>query len=106
MNTAQLLLAALAPVTTTTEVEGFGTLRIKQLTVGENDAVRATVKKDAAGSEFGLRLLMAAVVDDAGQPVFTLDDMPALLAASGTKIDALIKQVLEINGFKGSEEKN
>lgn len=106
MNTAQKLLAALIPTTSTVDVDGFGPLCIKQLTVAENDVVRASVQKDAAASEFGLRLLVAAVVDDANTPIFTAADLPSLQASSGAKIDGLIKKVLEINGFKGTDEKN
>ena len=106
MNTAQQLLAALAPTTTTIDVEGFGSQTIKQLTVAENDAVRSQVQPGAPSSEFGLRLLVAAIVDANGVPLFTPADLPALQASSGTKIDALIKSVLEVNGFKGTAEKN
>lgn len=106
MTPAQQLLAALAPNTVTIEVDGFGPQRIKQLTVAENDAVRALVGKEAPASEFGLRLLTAAVVDAQDMPIFTSADLPALQQSSGTKIDGLIKRVLEINGFKGTEEKN
>ena len=106
MNLAQQLLAALAPTTSTIDVEGFGPQRIKQLTVAENDAVRKLVTADSPPSEFGLRLLVESVVDEQGTAVFTFADLPALQASSGTKIDGLIKQVLAINGFKGTEEKN
>ena len=106
MNTAQMLLAALAPTIITIDVEGFGPQRIKQLTVSENDAVRASVGKESASSEFGLRLLVASVIDGQGVAMFTEEMIPQLRASSGTKIDTLIKSVLEVNGFKGTDEKN
>lgn len=106
MNTAQLLLAALAPAFMPATVEGFGDLQIKQLTVAENDQVRALVKTGAPASEFGLRMLLASVVDVDGNAVFTEEHLPALQSSGGYKVDALIKQVLEANGYKGTPEKN
>lgn len=101
------LLAALKPVVKDVDVQGFGLVHIKQLSVSENDIVRAAAKPDGSPSAFGLRLVLASVVDDEGQPVFTEADMQILGEASGTKIEALVNHVLEVNGFKsGASEKN
>lgn len=106
INTAQALLAALASATISTEVEGYGSVNLRQITVADNDAVRAQLKEGDAPSEFGLRLLISSLVDDEGSAIFAADDIAALRQSSGTKIDALIKKVLENNGFEGTEEKN
>lgn len=96
------LLAALQPITTTLEVEGFGALNLRQLTVAQTDAARASAdarKTDGSPSEFGLHLLLVAVVDADGAPVFDDVDLPALRGASGTKVEKLVAKVLQINGF-------
>lgn len=101
------LLAALAPSIIEEPVDGYGIVRIKQLSVAENDFIRAAVKaeKDAPQSEFGLRLLAASVVDEDGMTVMTPTDLPALRESSGSKIDSLIKRVLQINGYTTEAEK-
>ncbi len=95
------LLAALACATVTTPVDGFGTVNIRQVSVAENDRIRGSIKAepDAAHSSFGLQLLVASVVDDAGMPVFTVDDIPALRQAAGRKVDKLVEAVLDANGY-------
>jgi hypothetical protein len=101
-----LLLAALLPITKTVPVAGFGDVLLRQITVAENDAIREAAKDVNAASEFGLRLLVAAVSNADGTPVFTVDDLPALRASAGTKIDALVKAVLDLNGYQGEPAKN
>lgn len=94
------LLSALAANVTTVAVDGFGDVRMRQLTVAENDICRAAAKADqAASSEFGLRLVMYSVIDEAGGQVFSEQDLPALRDAGGAKIDALVSKVLEHNGL-------
>lgn len=95
------LLAALACTTVSTTVPGFGTVNIRQVSVAENDRIRAGIKADpdAAHSSFGLQLLVASVVDDVGMPVFTADDIPALKQAAGRKVDKLVEAVLDANGY-------
>lgn len=95
------LLAALACASVTVLVDGFGNVTIRQVSVAENDRIRAGIKADpdAAHSSFGLQLLVASVVDDAGVPVFTADDIPALRQAAGRKVDKLVEAVLDANGY-------
>lgn len=102
------LLAALACATHPATVEGFGTVNVRQVSVAENDQIRARIKADAAAphSSFGLQLLVASVVDDSGTPVFTADDIPALLQAAGRKVDKLVEAVLDVNGYGGEKVGN
>jgi hypothetical protein len=95
------LLAALACATVTAPVEGFGTVNIRQVSVAENDAIRARIKADADAppSAFGLQLLAASVVNDDGTPVFTEADVAALRACAGRKVDKLVTAVLQANGY-------
>lgn len=102
------LLAALAPSVSVVEVDGFGPVNIRQLTVAQHDAVRAQVKAmpDAAPSEFGIRMLVASVVDAEGNLVMGDDDLQALRASSGPKVEALMRRALEVQGYAGAAEKN
>lgn len=95
------LLAALACTSVTVRVDGFGDVIIRQVSVAENDRIRAGIKADpdAAHSSFGLQLLVASVIDDTGVPVFTADDIPTLKQAAGRKVDKLVEAVLDANGY-------
>lgn len=93
---------ALSQTIITAELEGFGQINLRQISVAEADRIRAAAQ-DHAGqfspSDFGLRLLAGSVVSSDGDLVFTDDDVKALRASSTAKIDALITRVLELNGF-------
>lgn len=109
MNTPKFktknLLAALAASVLTVEVEGFGPVCIRQVTVAESDAISAiAAKKDAAPSEFGLQLLIRTVVDEDGAPLFDDEDLPALRVASSNKVDKLVSEVMIANGYKKAAE--
>jgi hypothetical protein len=98
------LLAALKPKTTQTDVDGFGSVGVVQLTVGEVDALRASLKKEDKIDQFGIRLALVSVVDEDGVRVFGEDDLPALMAASNSAMDVLVSKALEVNGFKKAAE--
>lgn len=93
------LLAALAATITSPTIEGVGQVNLRQVTVAENDAIRAAVSDTAPRSEFGLRLLVASLINDDGSPVFTEADLPALAQSAGRKVDALVDAVLKANGY-------
>lgn len=107
------LLAALKPKAQPFEVEGLGTVGIVQLTVGEVEELRASIKTspaekaDAKSYDFGLGLLVACVVDDDGVRMFDVGDIPALVASNQALVDKLVEKALVVNGFKKAEaEKN
>lgn len=91
--------AALKPKVTTVEVEGFGAVRIAQLSVAEVETIRGVATDDAAKKEIGLRFVEYAVVDDDGARVFTDDDLDQLRASSNEAIEALATAVLKQNGL-------
>lgn len=93
------LLAALQATTTTVDIDGLGPLNLRQISVAENDQLRASAKKSAAASDFGLRLVVASVVDDTGAPLLGIADLQALQAASGNRVNGLIEAVLMHNGY-------
>ena len=67
--TCGCLLTPLVGVSTSTNADvpgGFGDVSLRQISVAENDAIRATLKRtdgaaEAPASEFGLRLLIASL---------------------------------------------
>ena len=103
------LLAALQPKAQPFEVEGLGTVGVKQLTVGEVEALRASIKTDEADQaaaksyDFGLGLLVSCVVDEDGAPMFDAGDLPALVASNQAMVDQMVEKALLVNGFKKAE---
>jgi len=97
------LLAALAAAPTAVAVEGLGTVNLRQISVAESDTLRRLSKADtdanADPSAFGLRLVLASLVDDSGNPMLTEADLDALRQSAGAKVDKLVEAVLLINGF-------
>lgn len=93
-------LEALAPKIQTIDVEGYGSVRLRELTVAENDGIRDHVKAmpDSAHSEVGLRVLVASALDDDGQPLLGEDDLVALRQSSGPRVERLVFKALEVNG--------
>ena len=100
LTSRSALLLAAAVTLIEVDVPEIGTIRIKQLSVAEFDDVRTRVKPGAPSTEFGITLTAYALVDDAGAPLFDINDLQPLRASAGTKIDAIVAAVLEANGFK------
>ena len=101
------LLAALQPKRNTVEIEGFGPLQVRQLSVGEVGAVRASLKEGDAPEVFGLKLVITSFVDEGGAPVFDDSDLDQLTHSSHTAVEKLVQSALEVNGFtKAASAKN
>lgn len=98
MNKIAMLLA-LQPVITSSEVEGFGAVQIRQISVTESERIRVA-GKDAPAADFGLRLVIASVVESDGSSVFDESDLPALQGSADAKMSKLVERVLEVNGYK------
>lgn len=96
-------LQAIKPKTTAVDVDGFGAVTLKQLTVAEVEAQRAKLKEDKSDDAFGLHLLAASMVDESGAAVLSADDLPAIRDASNGVIEMLVLKVLELNGFRKAE---
>lgn len=97
--TALSLLTSLAPVTKIKTIEGVGNVCVRQVSVRESDDIREK-SKDAAANEFGLRLVIASLVDEGGAPLLTLAELPSLQAAADATMAKLVEAVLEVNGYK------
>lgn len=99
--------AAAKPKTVSVSVDGFGLVSIVQLRTDEVIALRE--KHEAAGKsvQFGLLLVAASVVDDAGMRVFDDSDLEALKRISNAVMEILIGKAFELAGFKAvGAEKN
>ena len=104
--------AALKPKAQPFEVKGLGVVQIAQLTVGQVEALRATVESrkptDTAekpkGYDFGLCLLCACVQDETGANLFTGADVDQLVACEQSAVEALITQCLSVNNFIASPD--
>jgi hypothetical protein len=99
-------LAAIKPKAQPFDVEGFGPVSISQLTVAEVENLRAGMKNDGNTDQFGLRLVLMAVVDEDGAHVFDDTDLPALQSSANATLESLVGKALEVNGFKKADEKN
>lgn len=90
------ILKALAP---DEEKFSFGgqTVLIREMdTAAEAEAMNE--KPDAA-----YRMLVRCVFDEAGRPVFTDEDIPALKKSSSRKLAQLLLKVTSLNGMAGRE---
>lgn len=98
------LFAAIKPKTLPSGIEGFS---IRQLSVGEVDCIRTTMKAAPGDASFALHMLAASVVDADGAAVMTEADIPELQASSNDIIEKMTGLALELNGFvKAAEAKN
>ena len=90
------LLAALQPKKRAVEIEGFGTVYVRELSIGEV----LEIQQDADGEEVRpLRLVVRSVVDEAGATVFDESDVELLRGAGKTAFEQLMKVAGELNGF-------
>lgn len=100
-------MAAMLPKTQIIEVEGFGSVTLKQLTLTESDALRASVDKDDKSSAFGVRLVAASIVDDDGDRVFSNEEIAELSKTAEAPMTKLMDAVMVLNGYrKGNNAKN
>lgn len=100
-------IASIQPKTKTVQVDGFGPVLLKQLTLQESDALRVGLSKDDKSSEFGLRLVVASVVDENGERVFADSEIDTLRSTSEAGITKLMDEVMVLNNYrKAPAEKN
>ncbi len=101
--------AALAPVISSLTIEGYGTVKMKQLTSDEVIDVREKLKtnEEEGKKSFGLSLVVLSVVDDEGKTVLSDEDINLLKESRNDLVDELVGKALEINGFiKKADQKN
>ena len=97
------LLAMFQPKIVEKPVEGLGNLRLLELSAPEVSDIRETCQTKESKGDFGFKLAIASLVDEAGVPVFTKEDLPTLRTSAQARIGALVEAVMDINGFKVSK---
>ncbi|PUA17263.1 hypothetical protein [Glaciimonas sp. PCH181] len=102
------LFAAIKPKTKAVEIDGFGSITAKQLSVTEVSGIRTKLKQaNGTDDAFGLSLVVLSFVDDEGMQVFTEGDLDALAASSNAEVEKLVTVALELSGFKKpADQKN
>jgi len=96
------LFAAIAPAVVTKPIDGIGDIAIRQ--VSEADFASISEAAQAGGEAFLARLAVASLVDDAGAPLLTPDDLPALRAGAFGPVQQILKAVAEVNKLGGPEK--
>ena len=94
------------------EVPGWGTVRIRELSAAEytefaREFAGVTTGDVEALKLFG-RLVVAAVVDEQGEQLFTAADLEVVQCKSLRTLQYVAEQILRFNGIGGDEgaEKN
>jgi hypothetical protein len=81
-----------------------GVVRIRTMTGQERDEFRAattTTEGSTPLGQFFAALLAACIVDEAGERIFSIDDMAALRAKSAQSLDAAAAVAMRLNGLAG-----
>lgn len=96
------------------DVPGWGTVRIKDLTAAERDALEAGLTVDVAGGRKGITqkvsldnvraaFCAAALVDEDGNLLFTKADLGALGKKSARALDRIFSRVRQRNGLSDGD---
>lgn len=78
-----------------------GAVRVRAMTGAERDEFRASIASEGPApiGQFSAALLVACIVDESGNRLFTADDMAALQAKSAKSIDAPAAVAMRLNGL-------
>ena len=84
--------------------EWGGTVRIQELTARAKDALEDMVvaAKDATYSDYKARLFVLTAVDEVGDPLFTLDDVPILTQKSAAALDRCVIVAHRLSGLSAA----
>jgi hypothetical protein len=98
------LLALFAPQVIPQTVDGVGEVRLRELSAPEVSDIRDACQAKDTKADFGFRLVIASVVNEDGQPIFNLSDLPDLRSKAQVRIGNLIEAVMKVNGFTVRED--
>ena len=79
--------------------EWGGAVQLRRLTLGDTVRLAAVPNEDYAAA-----LVVASVVDPAGNPIFSADDVPAIKNKPAMEINRLVKRLSAMNGLGGTEK--
>lgn len=89
------------PKVSTVELEGQ-TVTIREMTVGERLAFETAAAGKPSG-EVALAAVVASVVDDDGNLVFTADDLPRLKQLPPDSVLPIMRAVLKLNALTDND---
>lgn len=80
-----------------------GTVRVRTMTGQERDEFRMAVSAEGGVpvGQFNAALLLVTLVDEAGERLFTPDDMAALQKKNAATLDRLALVAVRLNGLGG-----
>ena len=79
-----------------------GTVRVVAVSAGARDAFELALQEipeNERRKDFRARLVVMSCIDEAGKPLFTVEDIPALSALDAAAIDPVIEVAMRINGL-------
>lgn len=103
----QAFFAANKPRTQSVEVaDAGGTFTFQEFSGETRDAVMAVARGSGSGSDYEAAIVIAAMVDESGNPVFTDDDTASLKAMNSRALSALAVAAMRVNkiGAEAEEE--
>jgi len=77
--------------------EANGTFNFQDFSGETRDAVMSIARSNGEASDYEAALVIASVVDDAGNPIFSDDDKAALKAMNSRALSALAGAVMKVN---------
>lgn len=99
-------LAAVAPKITQVEIEGVGSVSIRQLALKEVEEVQKGISEVGENKALGLRLVAASVVNEMGERMFSDDDIETLRASASGPMNDLAEAVMKLNGFASAADQS
>jgi hypothetical protein len=81
----------------------FGVVRVVAMSAGEKDQFDIENTK-AEGQDFRARLVVATAFEEAGRPIFTKADIPALSKRPIYQIEPLIEATIRVNRISEKDQ--
>lgn len=105
MNKEQIF-AAFAPSVHDEPIKALGgaKLRFKELSGSAREALTRNMGDDFSNARFEALLVVSTVVDEQGEPMFTLDDVVALKDARATAVAEVAAVAMRINNIGAAAE--
>lgn len=101
----QAFFAANKPRVISVEVpEANGTFNFQDFSGATRDTVMEIARGDGVASDYEAALVIASVVDENGDPVFTDDDTVALKALNSRALSALALAAMKVNNIGADAE--
>lgn len=84
-------------------VPKWGDMRIKMLSIGDQIQFEKLNAEKKTESELVFAMIVLCCVNDKGESIFTMEDVPLLEKKSSASILALFKECLSLNGLNKTD---